>query len=464
MKKRKQLVGICAALIVASLTACGGGDAEETTVASNIDPITGKEIVQTEAVVETEAETEVVETQAPTQEVQIKIVEHETDAATPSTVAEFEPVRSDEGRWQKGNNGSWKFILNSTNAEAKEAAVEIDGTIYFFDKDGNMANEGWAKDTSGVWRYVKNGKYQTGWINDTYYADESGMKTGLSDIDGVKYLFGSDGVAVDGWKEVDGKWYYGTKGKLSIGVVEIEDVTYGFDENGAMLTGEAEIGGKRYVFSDDGVAMNGLIDTENGKIYCDNGEVKTGKVEVDGVVLKFAEDGKLVTDEFVNGIYINADGTADSKKRVTNVGAFADKDGLDKLLNSMPDKFIESLFVTDGWKLRYDAAAKGSMEEIEGSGAVSASGKYLRFHNLDTIGHRFGHYVSIKSGKASGISAIREEEFASLGWDEYFGKSDTEYFSEACGKILEKKFDKEKAPKTYEYISTILKDNYGFAE
>ena len=463
MKKSRLIAvyGMMAMMGISSLTGCGKKEAEETSVASNIDPVTGQEIIETEAPVEDIID-ETEATEAAKQEVKIQLGGSDTESTEAETKeADFTPVQSDEGRWQKGN-GSWTFIMNDTNEVAKQKAVEIDGTLYYFDETGAMANKGWAVDSTGTWRYVQNGKYKTGWIDGKYYADEDGMKTGLCEIDGSKYLFKDDGVAVDGWEEVSGKWYHAEKGKLDIGVTKIDDVTYGFDEDGAMLTGETEIKGKKYMFNSDGTAMTGLIDTEKGKVYCDAGEVQTGKVEVNGAVLSFKEDGTLDANKFVNGIYIHEDGTADSSKRVTNIGAFADKDGIDKLLNNLPEKLVNEMFTQNGWKLIYDATVKGSMEEIEGSGAVSMSGKFLKFHNLDTVGHRIGHYVNFMTNSASGIKSMREEEFANLGWDEYFGKSDNEYFSEACGKILTGNFDKDKAPKTYEYISNILSTRYDF--
>lgn len=462
MRKRKLAMVYLTALALGisslSLTACGGKDdaaAESTEQA--VDPITGQPIVETQAPTEAETEEETT-TAAPTQEFKVEIKETEAERET----SDFTPVESSDGRWQKGKNGSWTFILNSTNEPAKEVAVDIEGVIYYFDKEGNMQNEGWAKDTSGTWRYVKDGKYKTGWIQGKYYSDENGMKTGLCEIEGAKYLMGDDGVAVEGWKEVAGKWYYATKGKLSLGVCSLEDATYGFDTDGVMQTGECSIAGKKYIFGEDGKALTGLIDTEKGKVYCDDGEAQTGKVEVNGSILKFDSNGYMESNLFVNGVYINADGSADAKKRVTNIGAFANKDGIDEVMNGLPAKLVDEMFTQNGWKLIYDSTAKGSLEEIEGSGSVSFNNKFLKFHNLDTVGHRLGHYVNFVANGASGIKELREAEFANLGWDEYFGKSDNEYFSEACGKILVGEFDKSKAPKTYDYIYNILNSSYEF--
>lgn len=468
---KKLICGLAIGILCLNANACGK-DEVETTVAEEsseeiVDVNSGEDTGDTGDVEGEEYETDefgnIIEETTAGQEIKVAI-----EAAEETTVpnADFVPAQSNDGRWQKGRSGEWTFILNDTNAPAKERAVEMEGTLYYFNADGIMDNEGWSKEADGVHKYYKNGQYLTGWIlQNKYYIDpEKGKLTGLCEIEGKKYLMDDEGLAVNGWKEVEGKKYYAEKGILALGIKSINEGVYGFDENGAMQVGECQIGGKRYIFNDDGTAKVGLVDTEKGKVYCDEGEVQTGKVEVNGVVMKFGEDGVLIADTFVNGIYINPDGTADAAKRVTNIGAFADKDGIDGLLNKLPKSFVDEMFTQNKWKLIYDATVKGSMEEIEGSGAVSFSGKFLKFHNLDTVGHRLGHYVGFVSNKASGIKEMREEEFANLGWDEYFGKSDGEYFSEACGKILTGEFDKSKAPKTYEYIASILAERYGITK
>lgn len=452
LRKRLVLTALAGAIAL-STTACGGGDEKETTAA----------VVETTAApVVTEPE-ETEPTEEAKQDIQISFGKEETEE-TAETTAEFKPVTSEDGRWQKGRNDQWTFILNSTGEVAKEAVIEIEGTLYYFDENGNMSNEGWAKDVDGAIRYVKNGAYVTGWIDNTYYIDaEKGKLTGLCEIEGKQYLLDEEGLVVDGWHDESGKWYYAQKGiRVVDDTHEVDGKIYGFDKEGIMIKGEGEIKGKKYIFKEDGEAITGLVDVEDGKVYCDEGEVQTGKVEVNGVILMFDENGLLDGDRFVNGIYINEDGTADSKKRVTNIGAFANKDGIDDLMNNLPKKLVDEMFVQNGWRLMYDAAVKGSMEEIEGSGAVSFTSKYLKFHNLDTVGHRLGHYVQHVTKQAAGIKEIREEEFDNLGWDEYFGKSDNEYFSEAVGRILDGRFEKDKAPKTYEYISKILEERYDF--
>lgn len=449
---RKLSLGVLLLATSFSVMACGGKkEAEETT------PAAEETVVADEATDETTEETVEETTEEETQDIKIKI-DKETK---PAETSNFTPVDSKEGRWQKTGDG-YRFILNSTNQIAKNTAIDIDGTIYYFDENGDMANEGWAVDSHGVHRYVKNGKFYTGWIDKTYYVDDNGMKTGVTEIDGVKYLFDEDGKAVNDWYQGKDGWYHAVDGKVDIGIKKIEDKTYGFDENGLMQTSETEIDGKKYIFNEDGSAKNGIVDASYGKVYCDDGEVQTGKVEVDGTVFAFDESGAMLTKQFVNGVYINEDGTPDKVKRITNVGAFADKDKLDDYLNALPDKFVEAVFITNGWKVMYDPAAKGSLEEIESTGSISGTNKFIKFHNIDALSHRFGHFVDFTYGKGTGVTALRTEESSKLGWDEYFQNSDTEYFSEAVGKFIESNLDKSKAPKTYDYVLKIMNENFGF--
>ena len=451
--RKKLVLAAVAGAIALSTTACGGKEEAETTAAV-------VETTEAAPVVEDIEETEPVSDGK--QDIQISFGK-ETEAVE-ETTAEFRPVTSDDGRWQKGRNDQWTFILNSTGELAKEAVIEIDGTLYYFDESGNMANEGWATDVNGKIRYVKNGAYVTGWIDNTYYVDaEQGKLTGLCEIEGKQYLLDEEGLVVDGWYDEDNNWYYAQKGiRVVDDTHEIDGKIFGFDTDGIMIKGEGKIKGKNYIFNDDGEAITGLVDVEKGKVYCDEGEIQTGKVEVNGVILLFDDNGLLQGDRFVNGIFIDEDGKADGKRRVTNIGAFANKDGIDEVMNTIPDKLVNEMFVQNGWKLIYDATVKGSMEEIEGAGAVSFTSKYLKFHNLDTVGHRIGHYVQHVTKQAAGIKEFREEEFSKLGWDEYFGKSDNEYFSEVVGHILVGDFDKSKAPKTYDYVAGILAERYDF--
>lgn len=455
---------ICTAIgcMVISSVGCGKKETPVETTAAVEDTASMDDTGYEDTYEDVEGEGE--DEDAPKQEVKVQVnIAAPTEEETEAAEEEFVPVQSAEGRWRKGSDG-WSFVLNSTNEIAKSTAIEIEGQIYYFDEEGYMANSGWTVEEDGTRRYVQNGEYMTGWVDGKYYVDaEKGQLQGICEIDGVKYILNEDGTVVNGWKELDGAKYYAKDGKMCLNMIlDIDDATYGFDEEGKMVTDEFTLSGKKYLFNEDGTAKTGMVETDKGLVYCDDGEVQTGKVEVNGAVLKFNEDGSIDANKFVNGIFINADGTPDSTKRVTNIGGFADKDGIDKLMNGLPAKLVDEMFTQNGWKLIYDSKTVGSLEEIEGKGAVSASGKFLKFHNLDTVGHRIGHYINYQTNKASGIKDARKEEFEKLEWDEFFNKSDVEYFSEACGKILTGEFDKEKAPKTYEYIVNILKERYDF--
>lgn len=445
---------IGAALTSIVISGCGKkADSTETPVAeeSTVESLeeTSGELTESDESIEESTENKKTEfaVQIPTQETEVSA---ETEA--------FVPEKSEEGRWQKNKNGTWYFILNSTNEQAKNTALEIGDKVYYFNDKGELENEGWAKKSDGTWTYVKNNKWFKGWVDGVYYTDETGMAKGFKEIDGKTYYFDDEGLLKEGWVQVDNKWFYTISGVVQEGLVEVDGINYGLSMTDGMLTGMQELNGKKYYFNEDGTAGQGLVESDGKKYYCEKGEIKTGKVPVSGIIYKFDTDGTMVTGEFVNGTFINEDGTADAKKKVTNVGSLADKDGLDKVLNSLPSKLVDEYFVTNGWKLIYDTTATGSMEEIEGTGAVSFTNKFMKFHNVDTICHRFGHYIQFaKEVKAEQVESLRNSEFTNLGLDEYFNKSATEYFAETCGEVLSGVDISSKAPETEKFIREILK-------
>lgn len=444
---------IGAALTSIIISGCGKKtDSTETSIVeeSTIESLeeTSGELTESDESIEESTENKKTEfaVQIPTQETEVSA---ETEA--------FVPEKSEEGRWQKNKNGTWYFILNSTNEQAKNTALEIGDKVYYFNDKGELENEGWAKKSDGTWTYVKNNKWFKGWVDGIYYTDETGMAKGFKEIDGKTYYFDDEGLLKEGWVQVDNKWFYTISGIVQEGLVEVDGINYGLSMADGMLTGMQELEGKKYYFNEDGTAGQGLVESDGKKYYCEKGEIKTGKIPVSGTIYKFDTDGTMVTGEFVNGTFINEDGTADAKKKVTNVGSLADKDGLDKVLNRLPSKLVDEYFVTNGWKLIYDTTATGSMEEIEGTGAVSFTNKFMKFHNVDTICHRFGHYIQFtKEVKAEQVEPLRSSEFTNLGLDEYFNKNATEYFAETCGEVLSG-VDISKAPETEKFIREILK-------
>lgn len=88
-----------------------------------------------------------------------------------------------------------------------------------------------------------------------YFFDSKGrMLTGLQELNGLTYLFGADGVMYTGWWNdgVNVK-YFETDGHMVFGgLVSIGTDVYYFDANGNMQTGVIDIGGTPFVFGSDG--------------------------------------------------------------------------------------------------------------------------------------------------------------------------------------------------------------------
>ncbi|MBE6734441.1 MAG: hypothetical protein E7563_03740 [Ruminococcaceae bacterium] len=130
-----------------------------------------------------------------------------------------------------------------------------------------------------------------GWVNDSYYVD--GVKyTGIREVNGYFYNFGTDGVCtgktkytglvtdengtryaiagsiVTGWQLVDDDWYYfdsttyGVSGQQKIGVI-----TYEFEEDGKLTSGvwAKTLYGTRYYYGPD--YYNKSFQTIDGKEY-----------------------------------------------------------------------------------------------------------------------------------------------------------------------------------------------------
>ena len=94
------------------------------------------------------------------------------------------------------SEGIWYYFDPDNNNAAIRSSLFSDskGNSYYFDENGFMATDEIVK-IRGVYYYFNNkGVMQ----KDYLYTDE----------DGFTHYFGSDGIAVEGWKKIDGKYYY----------------------------------------------------------------------------------------------------------------------------------------------------------------------------------------------------------------------------------------------------------------
>lgn len=178
-------------------------------------------------------------------------------------------------------DGATSYYILDNHQKAK-GLTEIDGKKYYFGSDGSM---------------------QTGWANienTTYYFDNSGEAlTGKSEIQGVTYNFQETGTLESGWTE-DGS-YNNEKGfKVANAWVNDDSGKSYLDENGNPVKSTfAEIEGSRYYFNDEGKAAVGTVDVDGTTYYTDDqGIVRTGWQNENGATTYYNEDGSLNTEAY----------------------------------------------------------------------------------------------------------------------------------------------------------------------
>ena len=185
----------------------------------------------------------------------------------------------EKGRWRKDSNGWWYSV--GKGKYLKNCWAKIDGTWYFFGRDGYMEKDAYRKG----WHLGKNGAWDgaakaEGWKKDDtgwFYVSGKGqyLKNGWKKIDGNWYYFRQDGYMAAnewvqgywlnkngvctyprkaGWKKDKNGWWYGDgKWFAKNQWQKIDGKWYYFDEKGYIVTGTRVIGGTEYRFDADGV-------------------------------------------------------------------------------------------------------------------------------------------------------------------------------------------------------------------
>ena len=191
--------------------------------------------------------------------------------------------------------------------------ISFGSTRYYLDKNGVMQT-GWQTIDGKRYFFMPEGYMMRGWISfgqTRYYLDSNGvMVTGKQVIDGTTYTFASDGKLIveskRGWKTVNGKKYY-------------------YNENGVAVTGWQTIDGKKYFFMPEGYMMTGWISFGQTRYYLmPDGHMLTGWCSFGSTKYYLASDGKMVRGwQTISGkkYYFNTDGimqtgwqTIDGKK------------------------------------------------------------------------------------------------------------------------------------------------------
>ena len=197
-----------------------------------------------------------------------------------------------------------KKFLDSEEDLKKLGQADAMGIAQYFNlENSNNPNNnlnGW-KNVNNKWYYYKDGKKLTGWQylgSKWYYLNSSGvMQTGWQFISGKWYYLESSGAMAEGWKKLGNTWYYLTPGNGAMvdGWQKIGSQWYYFNGSGAMQTGWLLLDGKWYYLNSSGARAKGWITLGKTRYYLNP---ETGVMAVNWNLI----DGKWY--------YFNASGAA----------------------------------------------------------------------------------------------------------------------------------------------------------
>ena len=157
------------------------------------------------------------------------------------------------------------------NGRAYTGFTVLDGVTYLFKTDGRMATETF------------------------YYKQEYDPAVGK--FVPVTYYFGSNGAGVkvtdNAWNQLsDGTWIYMKDGALQTGWLQLGDTWYYLKDNGVMATGWLQLGSTYYYLQDSGAMATGWLQLGDTWYYLDaSGAMATGRVTVDGKEHDFSDSG-----------------------------------------------------------------------------------------------------------------------------------------------------------------------------
>lgn len=196
--------------------------------------------------------------------------------------------------------GKWYYFDTDDGYMYCDREGYIDGSIYFFAKDGAMKT-GWMSIPQGnytAWFYLgSDGALKRGWqlIGGKWYYLDYAMATGFA-YTGQPYgycLFDSNGAfqsGTTGWIQPykaygNDNWAYVKNGYAQTGWQSINGHWYYFQNSGLMCRGAIEIDGTSYYFNSNGVwesATNGWKQSGGNWFYFKEGKPVTGWQTIGG--------------------------------------------------------------------------------------------------------------------------------------------------------------------------------------
>lgn len=191
--------------------------------------------------------------------------------------------------WFEDEDGSLYFF-DDNGEMLVNSWLELDGKVYCFGETG-AALIGWWTIGEEVYYFWPDGSMHTGWLldgEDLLYFKEDGAMAWSEWVvfDGVEHFFTEDGTLAQGPWLVDDVPYIFVDGVKQTGWVQFEDAWYYGKADGTMAVYEwLEQDGEWYFFNGDGSMLaDGFWEIEEGKVYCFNadGTMHTGWKKYDG--------------------------------------------------------------------------------------------------------------------------------------------------------------------------------------
>ena len=290
--------------------------------------------------------------------------------------------------------------------------ISFGQTKYYLSTDGVMQT-GWQTIDGKRYFFMPEGYMMRGWISfgkTRYYLDSNGvMVTGKQVIDGTTYTFASDGKLIveskRGWKTVNGKKYY-------------------YNENGVAVTGWQTIDGKKYFFMPEGYMMTGWISFGQTRYYLmPDGHMLTGWCSFGSTKYYLASDGKMVRGwQTISGkkYYFNTDGIMQTGWQTI--------DG--KKYFFMPEGYMMTGWISFG-KTRYYLDKNGVMQT--GWQFISNTWYYFRTNGTLDDSCTTDQLMAI-SGKTTVTASQMEKYFKAKGatYPAYYAETDAPTLEKFC--------------------------------
>ena len=234
-----------------------------------------------------------------------------------------------EGYMMRGwiSFGQTRYYLDSNGVMVTGKQV-IDGTTYTFASDGKLIVEskrGWKTVNGKKYYYNKNGVAVTGWQTidgkKYFFMPEGYMMTGWISFGSTRYYLMPDGHMLTGWCSFGStKYYLASDGKMVRGWHTIDGKRYYFNDDGVMQTGWQTINGKKYFFMPEGYMMTGWISFGSTRYYLDkNGVMQTGWQTINGKRYFFMPEGYMMRGWISFGqtrYYLDSNGVMVTGKQV----------------------------------------------------------------------------------------------------------------------------------------------------